>query len=171
MVSQSCRPIAVFSDFRPLLKDADFVFEDDVGPDGKHLIATDVQGVGLQSLFRWPQQVRLHCEVLSGPGEDDGDWLGPKVQLEGVIRWESPKLGVCCFFAIMWRGGIYSWTQIGCLLGRGSQVIADVHSVRTWAGLTDREPREALQCKGGPEQQIMLGRRGLRTICLKPRNA
>ena len=88
------------------------------------------------------------------------------VQLEGVKRLEF------FFWAIMWRGSIYSWTQIGCLLGRGSQVvIADVHSVRTWAGLTDREPREALQCKGGAEQQIMLGRRGLRTICLKPRNA
>ena len=103
---------------------------------------------------------------LSSAQTKDGD-EGQKVQLEGVIRWEFG------FLAIMWRGSIYSWTQIGCLLGRGSQVvIADVHSVLcTWAGLTDREPREALQCKGGAEQQIMLGRRGLRTICLKPRNA
>lgn len=135
MVSQSCRPIAVFSDFRPLLKDADFVFEDDVGPNGKHLIATDVQGVGLQSLFRWPQQVRLHCEVLSGPGEDDGDWLGPKVQLEGVIRWESPKLGVCCFFAIMWRGGYLQldsdWLFTGSWIAGHSRRAFSAHVGRT----------------------------------------
>ena len=89
-----------------------------------------------------------------------------KVQLEGVIR-----LGLG-FLAIMWRRSICSWTQVGCLLGRGSRVVIDVHSVLCmWAGLTDREPRETLQCEGGAGQQILLGRRGLRRICLKPRNA
>lgn len=50
-----------------------------MGPNGKHIIASDVQGLHSErhwecltpTLFRWPQQVRLHCEVLSGPGDDD----------------------------------------------------------------------------------------------------
>ena len=112
MVSQSCRPIAVFSDFRPLLKDDDFVFEDDVGPNGKHIIASDVQGcirsvIGnashppcLGGLSKYDYTVR-YCPdqemttpylQLSSAQTKDGD-EGQKVQLEGVIRWEFVFFG------------------------------------------------------------------------------
>ena len=112
MVSQSCRPTAVFSDFRPLLRMMILFLRMMWGPTANISLPVMCRGcirsvIGnashppcLGGLSKYDYTVR-YCPdqemttsylQLSSAQPKDGD-EGQKVQLEGVIRWEFGFFG------------------------------------------------------------------------------